>query len=361
MGAEEHRRTLLGARARLCPAGVDGVRAHCGRGDRRSSEPPRRPPRSATSGCSSPGRRSPTVGDRLAGIALAFAVLDIGSATALGIVFAVRQGVQALVVVGGGVLSDRLPRNLVLVGASRRAGHRAGGDRRVRARRVGGVGAIVALQAVYGLGLGLVLPAEVGLVPQTVSAGPPPAGERAPGADAERRRRARAGGRRRARRRRQPGDRRSRSTRRASSSARPPRAASASPRATRRGAPGFLARAAGGLAGVHVADVALGVGRALRDREPRLRAGGSSSAPRSRTSASAAPGAWAAILTAGGVGAVARRASSRCGPARAGRSSPACSLAALLSLQTLALALGAPTWADRGGVVRRAASGSPCT
>ena len=59
-----------------------------------------------------------TVGDRIAGIALAFAVLDIGSATALGIVFAVRQGVQALVVVGGGVLSDRLPRNLVLVGAS---------------------------------------------------------------------------------------------------------------------------------------------------------------------------------------------------------------------------------------------------
>ena len=50
-----------------------------------------------------------TIGDRLAGIALAFAVLDIGSATALGIVFAVRQGVQALVVVGGGVLSDRLP------------------------------------------------------------------------------------------------------------------------------------------------------------------------------------------------------------------------------------------------------------
>ncbi|HEU0057911.1 MAG TPA: hypothetical protein VFQ08_11705, partial [Gaiella sp.] len=59
-----------------------------------------------------------TIGDRLASIALAFAVLDMASATALGIVFAVRQGVQALVVVGGGVLSDRIPRNLVLVGAS---------------------------------------------------------------------------------------------------------------------------------------------------------------------------------------------------------------------------------------------------
>ena len=59
-----------------------------------------------------------TVGDRLAGIALAFAVLDIGSATDLGIVFAVRQVVEALVLVGGGVLSDRLPRNLVIGGAS---------------------------------------------------------------------------------------------------------------------------------------------------------------------------------------------------------------------------------------------------
>jgi len=36
-----------------------------------------------------------TVGDRIAGIALAFAVLDISSATALGIVFAVRQGVRS--------------------------------------------------------------------------------------------------------------------------------------------------------------------------------------------------------------------------------------------------------------------------
>jgi MFS family permease len=110
-----------------------------------------------------------TVGDRMAGIALAFAVLDIGSATALGIVFAVRQGVQALVVVGGGVLSDRLPRNLVLVGACVVQGTAQAATAACVLGGFGGVGAIVALQAVYGLGLGLVLPAEVGLVPQTVS------------------------------------------------------------------------------------------------------------------------------------------------------------------------------------------------
>ena len=110
-----------------------------------------------------------TIGDRLASIALAFAILDIASATALGIVFAVRQGVQALVVVGGGVLSDRIPRNLVLVGASLVQGAAQAATAACVLTGTGGVGAIVALQAVYGIGLGLVLPAEVGLVPQTVS------------------------------------------------------------------------------------------------------------------------------------------------------------------------------------------------
>ena len=110
-----------------------------------------------------------TIGDRLASIALAFAVLDMASATALGIVFAVRQGVQALVVVGGGVLSDRIPRNLVLVGASLVQGTSQAATAACVLTGTGGVGAIVVLQAVYGIGLGLVLPAEVGLVPQTVS------------------------------------------------------------------------------------------------------------------------------------------------------------------------------------------------
>ena len=111
-----------------------------------------------------------TAGDRIAGIALTFAVLDIASATALGVVFAVRQGVQALVVVGGGVLSDRLPRNLVLVGASLDQGVAQVATAACVLSGTGGVEAIVVLQAVYGLGLGLVIPAEVGLVPQTVPA-----------------------------------------------------------------------------------------------------------------------------------------------------------------------------------------------
>jgi MFS family permease len=110
-----------------------------------------------------------TAGDRLAGIALAFAVLDFGTATDLGIVLGVRQAVQALVLVFGGVFSDRLPRNLVLVGASLVQGAAQALTAAVILSGAGSLWALVALQALYGAGNGLVVPAEVGLVPQTVS------------------------------------------------------------------------------------------------------------------------------------------------------------------------------------------------
>lgn len=110
-----------------------------------------------------------TVGDRLAGIALAFAVLDIGSATALGVVFAVRQVAEALVLVFGGVISDRIPRNIVLVGASLIQCVAQAATAVVVLGGWGSIAAIVVLQGLYGIGGGLVVPAEIGLVPQTVS------------------------------------------------------------------------------------------------------------------------------------------------------------------------------------------------
>ena len=110
-----------------------------------------------------------TIGDRLAFIALAFAVLDFGSATDLGLVLAARQIVEVVVLLAGGVLSDRLPRNLVLAGASL---IQATAQAATAVLVLGGdatVGWLIALQALYGVGAGLVVPAEVGLVPQTVS------------------------------------------------------------------------------------------------------------------------------------------------------------------------------------------------
>jgi MFS family permease len=111
-----------------------------------------------------------TLGDAIASIALAFAVLDVGSAAGLGIVLAARQGVEVAVLVFGAVLSDRLPRNLVLVGASlvQASAQTATGVLVLSGHAT--IGTIVALQALYGLGQGFVWPAEVGLIPQTVSA-----------------------------------------------------------------------------------------------------------------------------------------------------------------------------------------------
>jgi len=110
-----------------------------------------------------------TLGDALAAIALAFAVLEVGTAAGLGIVLAARQGVEVIVLVFGAVLSDRIPRNLILVGASlvQAAAQAATGVLVLSGH--GTIATIAALQALYGLGQGFVWPAEIGLVPETVS------------------------------------------------------------------------------------------------------------------------------------------------------------------------------------------------
>jgi len=109
------------------------------------------------------------LGDQVAGIALVFAVLHVSSATDLGLVLAARQGTNAAVLLFGGVLSDRLPRNRILVGASLLQG---GAQAALAVAVLSGhasLSAFLILGVVYGAGDGLVVPAEVGLIPQTVS------------------------------------------------------------------------------------------------------------------------------------------------------------------------------------------------
>jgi MFS family permease len=62
-------------------------------------------------------RTASVLGNAVAPIALAFAVLDMpgGSATKLGLVLLVRQGAQLAFLLLGGVIADRLPRNKVMV------------------------------------------------------------------------------------------------------------------------------------------------------------------------------------------------------------------------------------------------------
>lgn len=112
-----------------------------------------------------------SLGDAIALIALAFAVLDVSSASGLGIVLAVRQAASAGVLVFGGVLSDRMPRNRVLVGASLLQGTAQAAMAAAVLSETATLPLFAALALLWGLGDGLILPAETGLVPQTVSAG----------------------------------------------------------------------------------------------------------------------------------------------------------------------------------------------
>jgi MFS family permease len=111
------------------------------------------------------------VGDGVAAIALVFAVLHIAhnSATAVGIVLASRQAAAAVVTLAAGVLSDRLPRHLVLVAV---ASVQAVVQATVAALVLGGsatVPLLAGLAVVYGLADGFEIPASQGLIPAVIS------------------------------------------------------------------------------------------------------------------------------------------------------------------------------------------------
>jgi MFS family permease len=111
------------------------------------------------------------IGDALVPVALAFAVLEIGSATDLGIVLGAAMGSRMVFMLVGGVWADRLPRRELMIGSDA-----------VR----GAVHAIVALafftetievwhlvvaSTVFGAASAFFNPASTGLVPQIVSPG----------------------------------------------------------------------------------------------------------------------------------------------------------------------------------------------
>ncbi|MGC0369317.1 MFS transporter [Microbacterium sp. SLBN-111] len=114
-------------------------------------------------------RTTSIVGNAVAPIALAFAVLDLtGSASDLGLVVAARSITNVAVLLFGGVLADRLPRNLLLVGTSFAA---AGTQGAVAALVVTGsatIPALVVLSVLNGAVAAVSLPASAALVPDTV-------------------------------------------------------------------------------------------------------------------------------------------------------------------------------------------------
>ena len=109
------------------------------------------------------------LGDGVTTVALAFAVLHISSATALGLVIAARQVASAAITVAAGVWADRLPRHLVLVAAATVQGavQAIAGTLIVTGRAE--VWMLVLLALTYGLADGFVIPTSQGLIPAVVS------------------------------------------------------------------------------------------------------------------------------------------------------------------------------------------------
>ncbi|ROP49734.1 methyltransferase family protein [Rathayibacter sp. PhB185] len=117
-------------------------------------------------------RTTAVLGNAVAPIALAFAVLDLtGSATDLGLVVAARSLANVAVLLLGGVLADRLPRSVILVGTSLAA---AGTQAVVAALVISGtasIPALVVLGVLNGAVAAVSLPAASALVPDTVPVG----------------------------------------------------------------------------------------------------------------------------------------------------------------------------------------------
>ncbi len=109
------------------------------------------------------------IGNAIAPVALAFAVLDLGgSAAGLGVVVGARSAAQVLFLLLGGVVADRVPRQVVLVGSSAASALTQGAVAVVVIGRVDSIALLAGLSAVNGAVSAFTLPAAAALLPATV-------------------------------------------------------------------------------------------------------------------------------------------------------------------------------------------------
>src|SRR3954452_3006810 len=110
------------------------------------------------------------VGDRLQPVALAFAVLALGSATDLGLILAAGAVPFGLFAIVGGVVADRVGRREVMIVSDLVRAAVQGATAALLLTGVAEVWMLVALSAVYGTAASVFMPALTGLIPQTVPA-----------------------------------------------------------------------------------------------------------------------------------------------------------------------------------------------
>ena len=117
------------------------------------------------------GRTVNALGNSFAGLALAFAVLDLtGSARDLGLVVGIRTLVNVIFLLFGGVLADRLPKQLLMVGSSLAAAVTQGIAAALVLTGTATVALLVGLGAINGMVGALALPASSSILPLTVPA-----------------------------------------------------------------------------------------------------------------------------------------------------------------------------------------------
>jgi MFS family permease len=110
-----------------------------------------------------------TLGSGMATVALAFAVLEFGGATDLGIVLLAREIPIVIFLLLGGVYADRLPRRVILVGCDLLKGTAQAATAVVLFAGVANVWNVGLLQAVFGIAAAFSRPATTGIVKEAVS------------------------------------------------------------------------------------------------------------------------------------------------------------------------------------------------
>lgn len=115
------------------------------------------------------GRWVNTLGSGVAPIALAFAVLDLtGSVNDLGLVVGTRSLFNVVFLLFGGVVADRLPRHLVMVGSGVLSAASQAAVAALVLTHSASIPTLLVLSAANGTFAAFALPASSALVPQTV-------------------------------------------------------------------------------------------------------------------------------------------------------------------------------------------------
>jgi MFS family permease len=117
------------------------------------------------------GRTVSLVGNAIAPVALAFAVLDLtGSKTDLGLILTAREVPLVVFLLVGGIWADRLPRNRVMVGANVVSGVSQAGAAALLIAGHAEIWHLAVLAAFNGGASAFFFPAVAGVIPQTVPA-----------------------------------------------------------------------------------------------------------------------------------------------------------------------------------------------